>query len=368
MSEYLERFKSNIIDFDEAKNCLASAPKDFTEANLVSCLQPNESKVFIFIDKESVWIASSSTQDVGASTFLKATVNLNPLSMVKNQAKLVKAGIDLAKGSSSYKFKQISRREISAIVPEVENSTWQFDVNDFSIVFLDPKRKRLEEIPIKFKDMSEVEKTLNLIHLGIGAEQIKYGRFVGHLDSEGILANMKRKGFSNTDTVSRSSASSLDIWENFLVATKLDKTFVSYPLTKDTKAELYVDGELTINYTTNRFASASHGSIGMNLLSAAISAPTHDKKKDDTRTVSCQILGIDWQVEINLDPKNTNKARAMVTRINQIFQSSSDSATTSVPTTNVQDVSASLAKLAELKSQGLLSDEEFEKAKSRLLS
>lgn len=366
--EVLERFKSNFVDFDEGINCLANAPGEFNCASLITCFQPNDSKVFIFIDSDSVWVASSSTQDVGAGTFLKATVNLNPISMMKNQAKLVKAGIDLAKGSSTYKFRQISRKDISAVVLEVESSTWQLDVNEFAVVFLDSKRKRLGELPTKFKEMSEAEKSLNLIQDGIGAEQEKYGRFIGHLDSEGILANITRKGLSNADTISRSSASSLDVWENALVATKLDKTLMSYRLTKETKAELYVDGALTVSYTANRAASASHGSIGLNLLSAAFSAPTHDKKKDDTRSVSCQILGIDWQIEIYLAPKNTNKARAIVTRINQLFQSDSVSDTTSNPPERVQDISISLAKLAELKSQGVLSDEEFEKAKSRLLS
>lgn len=69
-----------------------------------------------------------------------------------------------------------------------------------------------------------------------------------------------------------------------------------------------------------------------------------------------------------LPPQDLYKARAIVTRINQLFQSNSESATTLARNAGVQDVSASLAKLAELKSQGLLSDEEFEKAKSRLLS
>lgn len=216
--------------------------------------------------------------------------------------------------------------------------------------------------------MSEAEKSLNLIQEGIGAEQIKYGILIVHLNSEGIFANMTRKGLSNANTISRSSASSLDVWENALVANKLDKTLVSCKLTKKTKAELYVDGALTISYITNRAASASSGSIGLNLLSAAFSAPNHDKKKDDTRTMSCQILGIDWQVELYLAPKNTNKARAIVTRINQLSQSDSASATTSNPPERVQDISTSPKKRAELKSRGVLTDEEFEKAKSQLLS
>ena len=33
MSEVLEQFKSNIFDFDEARNCLANASKDFIEAD-----------------------------------------------------------------------------------------------------------------------------------------------------------------------------------------------------------------------------------------------------------------------------------------------------------------------------------------------
>lgn len=184
----------------------------------------------------------------------------------------------------------------------------------------------------------------------------KYGSPIRHLDSEGIFANMTRKGLSYANTIPRSSASSLDFWESALVATNLDKTLVSCKLTKETKAELYVDGALTISYTTKRAASASYGSIDPNLLSAAFSAPNHDKKKDDTRTMNCQILGIEWQVELYLATKNTNKARAIVTRINQLSQSESASATTSNSPERVQDISISPTKLAELKSRGVFID------------
>jgi hypothetical protein len=108
--------------------------------------------------------------------------------------------------------------------------------------------------------------------------------------------------------------------------------------------------------------------MGLNLMSAAFSAPTHDKKKSDTRSLSIQVVAAKWNLEISLDPMHAKKARAIVTRINQnveILKSKSPHPETSNPN---QDISSSLAKLADLKAQGLLSDEEFEKAKARLLS
>lgn len=367
IDELLEAMSSGISSKDEARQCLTTIPKELDLGSITLFAQLGESKSFVAIDEKNFWIATGSSQDVGAGTFLKAAVNVNPISMLKNQAKLVKAGIDLAKGSNSYSFKNIPRSEISQLVPCVEVNSWAFDTNEFTISLISQKHKVIQDLPFKTKEMPSIEKLLQAMNEALGKESIESGRFIGHLDSEGMMATMFRKQSMEGSMRTRDSASSVDIWTNRIVATRLDKSISDYRLDANVKSELYVDGELVINYTTNRVGSASHGSIGLNLLGAAFNAPTHNKKKDDTRTVTCQIIGSDWAIEINLNPSLTNKARSIVSKINQLGEKPSNSQQSSHDTSST-DLASSLAKLAELKAQGLLNDDEFEKAKSRLLS
>jgi hypothetical protein len=366
--ELLEIMRKNISDMEQAAACLESLSGEISISTCKLFTQIPESKSFIIVDQSYFWIVSSSSQGIGAGTFLKASINVNPMSMLKSQAKLMKAGIDLAKGSNPFHSKKFQLSQIVSIVPLVEKSSWTQEINSFNLAILGGNGEVLEEISCNSKEFEEVESLCTLIALSLGSKPTSYGAYVGHLDAEGQFANITRKGFSQTDFIGKGSASSIDVWEKFLVATRKDKTISAHELTPDVKAELFEDGQITVSYVANRAASASHGSIGLNLLSAAFSAPTHDKKKSDSRSLSIQIVGANWGLEINLNPTQNKMARAIVTRVNQNVEILKANAPSTVSATISQDISGSLAKLAELKAQGLLTDDEFNQAKSKLLS
>jgi len=365
--ELLESMRKNITDIEQAAACLESLSGEISTSTCKLFTQILESRSFIIVDQSSLWVASSSSQGIGASTFLKASINVNPMSMLKSQAKLMKAGIDLAKGANPFHSKKFQLDQITSLVPVVEKSSWTQEVNAFNIAILGRNNEVLEEVSCSSKEFAQVESLCTLIASSLNSNPIFYGAYVGHLDAEGQFANIARKGLSQIDFTGKGSALSLDVWEKFLVATLKDKTISAHDLTQDVKAELFEDGQVTVSYVANRAASASHGSIGLNLLSAAFSAPTHDKKKTDSRSLSVQIVGANWGLEISLNPAQNKKARAIVTRINQNIEILKDKAPT-VSTAISQDISGSLAKLAELRAQGLLTDDEFNQAKSKLLS
>jgi hypothetical protein len=366
--EFLDSMRKNITDMEQAAACLESLSGEISTSTCKLFTQILGSKSFIIVDQNSLWITSSSSQGISAGTFLKASINVNPMSMLKSQAKLMKAGIDLAKGSNPFHSKKFQLAQITSIVPVVEKSSWTQEVNAFNLAVLGRNSEVLEEISCNSKDFAEIESLCTQIALALGHKPTSYGAYVGHLDAEGQFANISRKGFGQNDLIGKGSASSIDAWEKFLVATLKNKTISAHELTSDVKAELFEDGQLMVSYVANRAASASHGSIGLNLLSAAFSAPTHDKKKTDTRSLSIQIVAANWGLEINLNPTQSKKARAIVTRINQNVEVLKDKAPTTVSTAISQDISGSLAKLAELRAQGLLTDDEFNQAKSKLLS
>ena len=364
----LESFSERISDLGEARLCLDSLLQDFDPRGLQLFQQIKEEKVFVIVDEVNLWIATSAVRSIDAGTVLKSTLNLNLKSMVKNQAKLVKAGIEMAKGSAAYQFQQIDLSKFHSIVPTVETSSWNLNKQTFNLVFLAANSVSLGQLPVRFANMESLNEISNAILESTGKPSQQFGSFIGHLDSEGKIANISRKGLGQSDLITRDSAASFDVWENFIVGTLKNRSISAHEITSDVKAELYEDGQVTVSYVANRAASASHGSIGLNLMSAAFSAPTHDKKKSDTRSLSVQVVAAKWNLEISLDPMHAKKARAIVTRINQnveILKSKSPQPENSNPN---QDISSSLAKLADLKAQGLLSDEEFEKAKARLLS
>jgi hypothetical protein len=366
--EALERFRANLSDLAEARLCLESVPQDVNLTELKLFQQIQNEKMFLLVDDTNLWIATSAVRNIDAATVMKSAMNLNLKSMVQNQAKLVKAGIEIAKGSAPYQFKPLSLVQIDSIIPGVETSTWKLDKHSFNLVFLNSNSTKIDEIPLKFSDMKTLEKVIETISIALERPQSKFGSFVGHLDSEGFLANVTRKGFSLMDGVQRESATSLDVWDNFIAAKLKNGKIEAHALSPDIKAELYVDGQLSVSYVSNRFGSASTGSIGLNLFGAAFSAPSHDKKKSDSRTINLQVIGSTWHVEMNLEPMHTNKARTLVGRINQSSEQIATSQSHTAPATSGDDLATSLMKLADMKSQGLLSDEEFEKAKSRLLS
>jgi hypothetical protein len=367
-SDALERFRANLSDLTEARICLESVSQNVNLSELKLFQQIQNEKMFLLVDDSYLWIATSAVRNIDAATVMKSAMNLNLKSMVKNQAKLVKAGIEMARGSAPYQFKPISLVQVDSIIPGVETSTWKLDKHSFNLVFLDSNSTKIDEIPLNFSDMKTLEKVIETISIAIGRPQSKFGAFVGHLDSEGFLANVTRKGFSLMDGIQRESAISLDVWDNFIAAKLKNGKIEAHALSPDIKAELYVDGQLSVSYVSNRFGSASTGSVGLNLLGAAFSAPSHDKKKSDSRTINLQVIGSTWHVEMNLEPMHTNKARTLVGRINQGSQQVASSQSQPAPVTSVDDVATALTKLADMKLQGLLSDEEFEKAKSRLLS
>jgi hypothetical protein len=367
-AKLLEAMKNSIEDLDEASACLDAAPENFEISSVKLMLQIPERKEFVFLDNNSVWIATSVSDGLGVGTFLKATINLNPVSVVKNQAKLVRSGVDKVKGSKSFKYKSYSLTDFSSIMPLPEDSfSRKLEVSKiFRLVFIDNKGKIGLKLPFKFKEVEKLTHTSSLILEAWGKDRIKFGGYLGSLEGENIIDNLNRKGWTMRDSFTEDLVSSLDIWENILI-TKLANRYKSYQMTHDVKAELYSNGELTLSYVTNRFGSASHGSVGLNLVGAALNAPSHDKKKIDSRSLRVQIIGSNWVVAINLDPKNLNQARTLVTQINRNLEVAKTESIPNETSNNSTDISDSLAKLADLKSQGLLSDEEFETAKARLL-
>lgn len=362
--EVLERFKANVSDLAEARLCLESVSQDVNLAELKLFLQIHNEKFFILVDDCNLWIATSAVRSIDAATILKANINLSLKSLVKNQVKLVKAGVELAKGSADYQFKSISTAQIVSIIPNVEST---LKSNKHNLVFLSSSSSKVGEIPLKSTDMVLVDGVIRTISNALGTPQSEFGTFMGHLKSEGLYSNLVRSGLEAAGQT-RTSAKTLDIWENFLVAGLNNGKTEQFQITSRVKAELYVDGQLNVSHVSNRFQSAATGSIGMNLIGSAIGGPTHNKKTSDSRTANLQITGPDWQVEINLHPGMANTARSLVSRINQRTQRESVGQTPNAPATSGDDVATSLMKLADMKSQGLLSDEEFEKAKSRLLS
>lgn len=362
--EVLERFKANVSDLAEARLCLEAASKDINIKELKLFLQILNEKFFVLINDSTLWIATSAGKNIDASTILSTNKNLSLKSLVKDHVKLVKAGVELAKGSTTYQFKAIPSAQIDSMIPSVEST---FKSNKHNLVFLSSSSSKVGEIPLKSTDMVLVDGVIKTISNALGRPQSEFGTFMGHLKSEGLFSNLVRSGLDAAGQT-RTSAKTLDIWENFLVAGLNNGKTEQFQITSSVKAELYVDGQLNVSHVSNRFQSAATGSIGMNLIGSAIGGPTHNKKTSDSRTANLQITGPDWQVEMNLLPSMANTARSLVSRINQRTQRESVGQTPNAPATSGGDVATALTKLADLKAQGLLSDEEFEKAKSRLLA
>jgi hypothetical protein len=365
-SHLVESMRDYIVSGDAALNCLNSLPPEIAVSDISLLFEVQNSGAFLIIAKESILIASSDSQGINAGTLLKATVNLNPMSLVKNQGKLMKAGFNLATGSSGYSFKKHLRENVSNFLAVVETSTWKSNNVEFALAFVDRDSKVMAQLPITYKDSNSVMSVVSVVRKTLGHEFIESGEFVGHLDSEGAVAAILRK--SSLEGVQPALVSAIDFWEKSVVVTNKNKTVSIYPISSDLKAELYEDGQLSVQYVANRAASASHGSIGLNLLSAAFSAPTHDKKKTDTRSVSIHLVSSTWQVQMSVSPTVVSKARALATRVNQIVGTLEVGHATSSHSVNPQDVSESLMKLVDLKNQGILTEEEFNKAKTKLLS
>jgi hypothetical protein len=309
--------KKNIENPDKASACLSKAPKDFEISSVKLMLQIPESRDFFFIDINSAWIAT-------------------------------------AIGESTFKYKRYSLAGLSAIIPIAHiEFNWKLQASEFfMLALLDNEGKIILKFSSKFREVEKLALTLDLISEALEKEPLKLGNYLGSL--AGVSPRVE------------DSVTSLSIWENILI-TELKKKYKIYQMTHDVKAELYTDGELSISYTDTRFGSASHGSKGLNLLGAAIGAPRHNKMKTDTRSLRIEIFGPKWVVAINCDPDNLNQARTMVTQINRNLEIAKNESSGKAPSDNTNDISESLKKLADLKSQGLLSDDEFAAAKDRLL-
>ncbi len=309
--------KKNIENPDKASVCLSKAPKDFEISSVKLMLQVPETRDFFFTDSDSAWIATAS-------------------------------------GASSYKFKRYSLAGLSAVIPIAHlEFNWKLQASEFfMLALLDNEGKIILKFPSKFREVEKLAFTLDLISEALEKEPLKLGNYLGSLG--GVIPRVE------------DSVTSLSVWENILI-TELKKIYKIYKITHDVKAELYSDGQLSISYTDNRFGSAAHGSKGLNLLGAAIGAPSHNKMKTDTRSLRIEIFGPKWIVAINCDPENLNEARTIVTQINLNLEIAKNESMAKATSNNTNDISESLTKLADLKSQGLLSDDEFAAAKARLL-
>jgi hypothetical protein len=365
-SQLIDSMRKYIVNFDSAMKCLDALPPEIDVSDISLLCQVLKSDLFIFITSNSLLIADLDSSVINPGTLLKATVNLNPMSMMKNQSKLIKAGFNLASGTSGYSFQSHSRKDISNVFAVVETNTWQLNNVQFTLAFTDKESKVVAQLPKAYKEANSLKVVISAIQNALGLGTHESGEFLGHLDSEGAVATILRK--SSLEGVQPTQVSAIDFWEKSIVVTSRNKGVGSYPISPDLKAELYEDGQLSVQYVANRATSASHGSIGLNLLSAAFSAPTHDKKKTDTRSVSIHLVCSTWQVEMNVSPQIVSKARALATRVNQIVGTLEAGQRSNADPVKQQDVSESLMKLVELKNQGILTDEEFNKAKGKLLS
>lgn len=365
-SQLVDSMRDYIANGESAMKCLDALPPEIDVSDISLLCQVQSSEVFIVITSSSLLIANLDSSGINPGNLLKATVNLNPMSMMKNQGKLMKAGFNLATGANGHSFQSHSKEDISDILVLVETNSWKLSNVQFTLAFIDRESKVVAQLPRTYKETNSLEAVISAIRKTLGLSIHESGEFLGHLDSEGAVATILRK--SSLEGVQPTLVTAIDFWEKNIVVTNKNKSVASYPISSDLKAELYEDGQLSVQYVANRAASASHGSIGLNLLSAAFSAPTHDKKKTDTRSVSIHLVSSTWQVQMNVSPAIVSKARALATRVNQIVGTLEAGQGSTADPAKQPDVSESLMKLVELKNQGVLTDEEFNKAKGKLLS
>jgi hypothetical protein len=100
------------------------------------------------------------------------------------------------------------------------------------------------------------------------------------------------------------------------------------------------------------------------------------RKKRDERELYLLVEGAGWAISVPVDPKKGQEARAFAARINSLASAqppavqpvaSHQPAITQSPVTQAADPLEQIARLADLRERGAISDEDFERKRSELL-
>lgn len=150
------------------------------------------------------------------------------------------------------------------------------------------------------------------------------------------IGTIPRLGFLNKN--------SIEIYRDWIICGQ-----ESFDVDSSTKGEVHIDGSIQINAKNNRV---------------------------DTRTATVQFVSRDWSKSFEISPDNAPQARLLVSQLAAVVDSLKPSGVTTADMAKMIDTilnnsgqppAEKLQQLSELRYQRLLSDEEFEAAKAKVL-
>ena len=151
-----------------------------------------------------------------------------------------------------------------------------------------------------------------------------------------------------------------------------------FPLVAVTDVEVYADGQKIVNYTSR--ASLTSGMLGAvlpgsSLLWATV-RPKVTRHEEDDRQACILVTGSNFDLELEIDPEEKKDARFFAKQLQkqvELIKGSKSESQADEPRKTSRELDSpelttkiSLAKLAEMYSQGLISEEEFSLLKENL--
>lgn len=210
---------------------------------------------------------------------------------------------------------------------------------------------RLEKYALSMLEQAEVE---GRVRIGAG--------FIGVVKAEGFFSQYARK-----EALSKvSTGVSITVFSDRIFHGKN-----VYAVDEFTNAQVYLDGveQITQRPTLTRMALLSPLPGTALIPGLAL----QKKKKNDLRHAEFLVGGLEWSINTPINPDNLQEPR----RIAQMINSNADAITRSIertlatpemPPAPSDDVIGQLERLHALRTQGVLSEAEFEQMKAAILS
>lgn len=185
------------------------------------------------------------------------------------------------------------------------------------------------------------------------------GLYIGKVSPEGYLERSSRQD----KVLTSASGTTIEVWSKRIRCGNQE-----YLIDEFVEAQVYQDGEIQITQrpTLTRMAAGS-------ILPGSALIPGlafQKKKKNDLRETVFSVSGINWNLSVDISPKQVTNARSIATQINQVAKKIAKSApvsTTELSTPTAGSKVDQLTKLESLRSSGAISEDEFVLLKSQIL-